>query len=294
MRSVLAGLRTLVLPWGAAQSQPAVVIGPDVPAELTTYYAAFGDTVQAAIMLRFSGSAYLYDALVTGAGYYRAFGRVSAGGTVEEFFRMQGGAGGPYDFYWDRTPINTLYGDGVNTFNWQYTVGANILTEGVIRAFSTGQIQAQTPGKITVDGVVVAASQDGVSAAAVTSGNDSTTSASYANLAGTGSQTSFSFTKRYGSSDTRIKVNLAASFFLNVAASTKVSFGVLINGTDTEIVAVLCNPISTHTHISATGYITGVQAGTYTVQGRWKRVSGAGTPTRDTNDWLTITAEEVA
>lgn len=132
----------------------------------------------------------------------------------------------------------------------------------------------------------------GVNALAVTSGTDTTTSSSYANLAGTGSVTSFSFTKR--ETVTRIKVFIAASFSA-VANNAAVTFGVRINGVDYDVVQLA--PGS-----GATGTATGVAfigasvvaAGTYTVQGRWKRAAGAGTPTRSVdNNWLTIYCEEV-
>lgn len=38
MRSILAGLRQLVIPWGAAQDQPRVVIGATVPPEVLALY----------------------------------------------------------------------------------------------------------------------------------------------------------------------------------------------------------------------------------------------------------------
>jgi hypothetical protein len=142
---------------------------------------------------------------------------------------------------------------------------------------------------LTLAGDIATASQNGVNAPATTSGNDDTTSAVYVNMAGTGSVTSFQFVKRYAG--TRVKITMAASTF-GVTATNVVSIGVLVNGVDTEITrgASLNNE---HDTIFGIARITGLPAGTYTIQGRWRRVSGGSVSRRNTDDWLTIDAEEV-
>lgn len=129
----------------------------------------------------------------------------------------------------------------------------------------------------------------GASAVATTAGTDTTTSASYANLAGTGSTTSFSFTKVR--TDTRVRLEISAGWF-SAANSSVVKFGMRINSVDYD-----CFMESFVSGGSAMGYgwtwvPSGLAAGTYTVQARWLRVSGAGTPSRSTNDWLAISARE--
>jgi hypothetical protein len=66
MRSVLAGLRTLVLPWGAAPGTPRRVIGTAVPAELVAYFAAYGAGYQIihADLWYFDGDDYFWEALL--------------------------------------------------------------------------------------------------------------------------------------------------------------------------------------------------------------------------------------
>lgn len=133
--------------------------------------------------------------------------------------------------------------------------------------------------------------QAGVNDSAATSGTDTTTSASYVNLAGTGAVTSFSFTKR--ESDTRVKVFVAASA-TSAGSNSAVMFGVRIDGTDYDVVEGAFGGAGDAKTFVGVAFVSGVAAGTYTVQGRWKRTVGSGTPTRTaTNDWLTIVCEEV-
>lgn|GEM_PF-6592809 len=128
----------------------------------------------------------------------------------------------------------------------------------------------------------------GVSAVAVTSGTDTTTSSSYANMAGTGSTTSFSFTKVLAA--TVVKVSIAASWVSNTAAST-VEIGVLVDGTDYPCKRL---PVVSGAGVDQVGwaYISGLAAGTYTIQARWRRSTGTGTPTRAADQWLCLSAAE--
>lgn len=137
------------------------------------------------------------------------------------------------------------------------------------------------------------AGEGGVNDAAVTSGTDTCTSATYQNLAGTGSTTSFSFTK--GQGGTRIRIDMHATFF-STATSSGAIFGVLINGTDYDVCSLKQAIPVANAHLQASGvkYISDIPAGTYTVQGRWKRDTGAATLTRDNGDWLSISAKETS
>lgn len=128
----------------------------------------------------------------------------------------------------------------------------------------------------------------GVSNQSVSSGTDTTTSATYANMAGTGSTTSFSFTKVLTATNLLVTVHAG---FLAATNSAIARFGVLVNGVDTDC----CQDIQTtgnYIGVSGFGIITGLAAGTYTIQGRWRRVGGAGTCTRDTNTWYAVEAAE--
>lgn len=68
MRSILAGLRTLVLPWGAGPGTSRIVAGPDLPPELVTFYGAtlVGATIR---WINASGD-YHYKAVLSGATLY--------------------------------------------------------------------------------------------------------------------------------------------------------------------------------------------------------------------------------
>lgn len=130
--------------------------------------------------------------------------------------------------------------------------------------------------------------ETGISNAATTAGSDTTTSATYVNLAGTGSVTSFSFTKVLAA--TNLKVAISASW---VAAtnSANTRFAVLVNGVDYECCGGLAGTGAGYMTYGWQ-YIPGLAAGVYTIQGRWKRFAGTGTPTRDTNSWLSISVAE--
>lgn len=134
---------------------------------------------------------------------------------------------------------------------------------------------------------------NGVNGAATTAGSDTTTSGTFVNLAGTGAQTSFAFTKQFSSTFSRIKVEFHATLWVATAVAVG-KFAVNINGTDYAVCQLSLPATLSHYQVSGTVYLPGIAAGSYTVQGRWARVSGTGTLTRDVNDWLSISAEEVS
>lgn len=134
-------------------------------------------------------------------------------------------------------------------------------------------------------------SSNSICDAAVTSLTDTTGSATYVDLAGAGAVTSFPFTKRCAA--TRVKIELHASLFVAGTGNSAVRFGVQIGGTDYDIVNRHINPASTHAQASGTRHIESIPPGVYTVQGRWRRSAGTQTLTRGTDNWLSISAEEV-
>lgn len=119
-------------------------------------------------------------------------------------------------------------------------------------------------------------------------GTSTTTSATYVNLPAT---SSFSFTKQRGA-ETKLKVFMSCSSFAQTNPAGA-RFAVLVNGVDTDICQHVHSAINTRNGASGMGQITGLAAGTYTVQGRWKRVSGTGTMAVNTDDWLSIRVQEV-
>lgn len=132
----------------------------------------------------------------------------------------------------------------------------------------------------------------GVSNPAVTSGTDTTASNSFANMAGTGSVTSFSVTKNDGATKLRIDMSMTC-FSDNV--NTGCVIGVRINAVDTTVARTPATITSgIHFPVSGFAYVTGLAAGVYTVQARWARAGSGptGTLTRDSNDWLAVSAIE--
>lgn len=133
-------------------------------------------------------------------------------------------------------------------------------------------------------------SAEAISAQALGAGSsETTTSASFVNCAGTGAITSFSWTKR--ATNTAAIIGIAASFF-PATANAGVRFGLLINGTDYELAG---GAPGTSVPLDCVGFdvVTGIPAGIYTVQARWRRFNGAGTPTRNENHWMSAFAVEI-
>lgn len=64
MRSILAGLRTLVLPWGAGPNAPALVLGRDMPPELVAFFSPI--TISGAAIWRINATTYRYQLSVVG------------------------------------------------------------------------------------------------------------------------------------------------------------------------------------------------------------------------------------
>jgi len=118
----------------------------------------------------------------------------------------------------------------------------------------------------------------------------STTSGSYADLA---SPSSATIVKSLAS--TTLKVSLYVQF-ASSATDTGVEFAVRISGTD-YLVAPYHQALPNDTaRLTAAGtiFVTGISAGSHTVQVRWRRSSGAGTISRIINDdWISLVVEEV-
>lgn len=128
--------------------------------------------------------------------------------------------------------------------------------------------------------------------------SDSVASSSYTNMA---APSSFTYVKKHDLTATRIQMTVG--FFTNSAASG-LDAGVTFDGGATTVQVVKYGAtISTGVHLQGTGVqnvpIYGASAapmpaGTYTVQGRWRRSAGAGTISRDAQDWLSIECIETA
>lgn len=144
--------------------------------------------------------------------------------------------------------------------------------------------------EVQLDTKLLAASCNSINAQAVTSGTDTTTSGTFVNMAGTGSVTSFNFSKLYA--NTRIRADVHCSAYATGAAAD-FEVAVRINATDYVVFkeAVLLN---TRLPYSGVRFISSVPVGNYTVQMRWRRSGGSGTLTRDTANWMSVACSEVS
>ena len=267
-------LSSLTLPQDAGPADPAIVIGQAIPPEIE--FDADGNTVVGAIIWRYDDLAYYFEAMSNdGAGIeLRWTGIVNLDATVDVvtwMTRMSISGGGL-----PTAEVTLAYGDSVNgagngdqfpiihDFRWTF------LRQGR---------RGATPRLICSESEGV----NGDSAA------DTTTAAAYADMAGP--PASFTFHKHYD--DSRIKVTMQVGCYSD-QANTDVRFGVRINGVDYDVCKFYFNTANQHHMTAGTVYVPGgIPAGSYTVQGRWYRLGGAGTLTRDANDTVSICADEV-
>lgn len=139
----------------------------------------------------------------------------------------------------------------------------------------------------TVGGKVLVQNEGGLGN--LTLGGGSTNVATYGDIPGS---TSFSFQKLYSSTQTKLRVWLSVTARVDVTF-TNSGWGVRVNGTDYDVAHNEFGTTSAHQCISGGIFITGVPAGTYTVQGRYKRDGGTGSIFVDNNDRLTVLMAEV-
>lgn len=112
----------------------------------------------------------------------------------------------------------------------------------------------------------------------------------YANM---GSPGSFTFTKLR--TNTRLSVEMSGTFQTSVT-TTGGQFGVAISGTDYDIASLAAPVAAANVHLPYAGkrILTGISAlSAVTIQGRMKRLGGAGTITTDTADQVSINIREI-
>lgn len=136
------------------------------------------------------------------------------------------------------------------------------------------------------------ASSTSINNSGPTSGQDDVAASAFEDMGGTGTLVSFSFTKRYA--DSKIQVSMHASCYCVNASPNNIIFGVRINAVDTPMFRIIVPNLNERRYSSGINNITGVPAGVYTVQGRWRRESGTGTGRRDSGDWFSMAATEVS
>src|SRR5438132_6025551 len=317
MRSALAGIRTLVLPWGAVSGARIVLDGNtgeismyDASNNLIGLLTPLGRTIGSTVLLAGFWAGLLGG---TAADYYIGMDLVNPpsldirpgalnGISFTNGYVSTDAAGGianatygivnlvspyPNNFngvdaarlqLWSRSKDRVTTGSKINIYADQVAVG------------SFDQLNGK--GKLLLESRAVCTRQANVSASATTSGTDTNTNAAYQNCAGTGSQTSVSITKDYDAATSKLLVRFSGSAYATAAAA-ECTFGVNINAVDNDLIHMTINALSTHTLFAAERFVTGLAAGTYTCQMRWKRPGGTGTLTRDSFDWLSLTVEEV-
>lgn len=139
-------------------------------------------------------------------------------------------------------------------------------------------------------GDAIIESANAITNPATTAASDTTTSATYVNMAGTGSVTSFNFPKLL--STTKLLVWMGVGWQNGGAALSDLSVGVLVNGTDYECGRQSLNATITIGYVAGWAVITGLPAAVYSIQGRWKRRGGTGTPSRSNAEVLSMFAME--
>lgn len=274
-----APIRTLTLPQTAGSADPRLVIGPDLPAELTAYYVAPSAIVVAIIWYSTVTNGYAYQGLLDDATGTLVYGFVRSGTVREQTRQYQIGVATVQEHigFDAATQADVIFGanggGGAGTFYFQSNGGISIVQ-----------------GPALLYGDQLAASCAGVNAAAAT---DSTTSATYVSWAGGAGVASFSFVKRRA--DTRVRIHLSKTMDSSAAATT-LQLGASIGGTDFDITTPIQEAAAAIRHCwTATRAIAGIAAGTHTIIGRWKRTAGAGTlRTFAGGDHNSIWAEEVA
>ena len=202
----------------------------------------------------------------------------------------------------DVITLRTAIVDEVNSDGTLDIILSGIVIPNVPRLASVGAVegdavQVQTyRGSMLVVGTTASVSTPhlpsvgNLNTTGPTGGNDDTTSASFANMAGSGAVTSFSFTKRYAAS--AVWLDMTAWMFSATSASDT-EIAVQIDGV---YYAIFEGAVALNVHIPVNGHrkLTGITSGVKTIQARWRRSAGSGTLRRNAGDWLSITAMEVS
>lgn len=268
MQDPTASLGYQTVPAGAGPNSPSIGFGVlPIPAELVTFYAFEGATVDAVIIERRDASTYLYDALITvipGAPA-RVLGSFSAG-TVTEAVRYVYTGGTAY---------------GVRSASAITVDGTGMSLD--IRAPAELRIGDGGPAFLmrTLSGEGVSLSQAGQV------GNRN--NVVYANLPGNPSVT---IRKLYGATDTDLKCDFNVSGFATVAG-TRMDIAVNAGGGAAKGGQFVFSAPVINAHQSIPGLVrlTGLgAAATITINLQW---ASTGNVQQDGNDWITLDVTEV-
>lgn len=102
---------------------------------------------------------------------------------------------------------------------------------------------------------------------------------------------SFSFTKRYGSAQTRLKVSMKVDAWLGTADGLGI-WGVKVDsGADVEVIATWYDLANVHTSSMDWTYLNGIGAGAHTITGRWRSPHGYNLQSDANGKWSLLVQE---
>jgi hypothetical protein len=278
MRSLFATLRSLILPSGALPGSPAIILGPDIPPELVTFYAglAISQTVVAVIIKRRDATHYAYNALVfetVGLTPYEAWGSVSGVSVVEDF----------------RLVVNPTF--GVVQFGKNSNVDVEFYRDLIVTG-ANGQLLVLGDAQLQIAGQTLSGEHDEIFFSNMNTGN--TTSMNFVDMPG---PLNLNVQKLYPAADTKLMGTIAGTFYSGGAAAEGAIFGVRLDG-GTDYATSAAVRLANATHLAHTPYygqfdIPGLAADVnYEVRARWKSQTG-GSINVDNNDCFTFTVAEV-
>jgi len=153
VRSILAGLRQLVIPWGAGPGAPRIEIGGGMPAELVARYAAIvapESVIGGMIFYRGVTDVYAYMILTnTPGGFIRlCVGGKDSNGDIAEFWNWEV-TNGAASFGRIATALSDLFGNQFFT-NVEINSGANLIVNAGAGAFiqNTADLTIESGGDI--------------------------------------------------------------------------------------------------------------------------------------------------
>ncbi len=259
MRSVLAGLRRLVVPWGARPTDSAVIIDGDPEPVLV----AAGQ--EAAVIWQYSPDGTTHRGFIMSVEPSVGFDQGGQLFLYETDFQLPLFTQQLLDF--------TAFTDGSGQVNIALTADAGIfLAWNADKSYAGSRIPPPKASNYWAARAV-----------------DSTATVAYADFVGS---PSFQFEKEFDHTD--IRVDMHSTWFASTT-TTGVAFGVNISG-DNHEVAVLSSTVAAgvHLQVSGTRVITGVGSGLRTFKPIWRRYNGSGTCQANADDLVSISVSEVA
>jgi hypothetical protein len=103
---------------------------------------------------------------------------------------------------------------------------------------------------------------------------------------------SFTFVKRFD--DTQVRCDFAGTSFVTVAATTQVMFSLDFSGTHSvDVAEYYFNATSDHRTVAGIAFAPLIEAGVWTVTVQWRRMSGTGTVSQNSDDFVSAACREI-